>query len=171
MSRLRVHNILSIIKLINIRLPYFNRRHSDPYVPTDDELFDIDQDLIPTDGRLLQCGSCNHKWFFKLNIIEEEINIKPEKNLNINVETPDKDLKKEINIKSEKIIPKKKKEKKSINYLNILLVIIISITAFILVLDTFEDRLISIFPNIKFLLNNLYQSIEDIKLFILDLIK
>jgi len=139
--------------------------------PECNKKFDIDQNLIPSNGRFLQCGSCNHKWFFKLNITEEEIKIKPEKNLNINVEASDKDLKKEINVKSEKIIPKKKKEKKSINYLNILLVIIISITAFILVLDTFEDRLISIFPNIKFLLNNLYQSIEDIKLFILDLIK
>ena len=139
--------------------------------PVCNKKFDIDQDLIPTDGRLLQCGSCNHKWFFKLNINEKEININTEKNLNINVETSDKDLKKEINVKSEKIIPKKKKEKKRINYLNILLVIIISITAFILVLDTFKNQLTSVFPNIKFLLNNLYQSIEDIKLFILDLIK
>ena len=139
--------------------------------PDCNKKFNIDQNLIPSNGRLLQCGSCNHKWFFKLNIAEKEIKIKQEKNLNINVESSDKDLKEEVNVKSEKIITKKKKEKKSINYLNILLVIIISITAFILVLDTFEDRLISIFPNIKFLLNNLYQSIEDIKLFILDLIK
>jgi len=139
--------------------------------PECNKKFDIDQNLIPSNGRFLQCGSCNHKWFFKLNITEEEINIKPEKNLNINVETSDKNLKKEINVKSEKIIPKKKKEKKSINYLNIILVIIISTTAFILVLDTFKNQLTSVFPNIKFLLNNLYQSIEDIKLFILDLIK
>ena len=139
--------------------------------PECNKKFDIDQNLIPSNGRFLQCGSCNHKWFFKLNITEKEIKIKQEKNLNINIESSDKDLKEEINVKSEKIITKKKKEKKSINYLNILLVIIISITAFILVLDTFEDRLISIFPNIKFLLNNLYQSIEDIKLFTLDLIK
>ena len=130
--------------------------------PVCNKKFDIDQDLIPTDGRLLQCGSCNHKWFFKLNINEknpeEEITIKPKKNFNINVET-------------EEIIPKKKKEKKSINYLNIILVIIISTAAFILVLETFKNQLTSVFPNIKFLLNNLYQSIEDIKLFILDLIK
>ena len=130
--------------------------------PVCNKKFDIDQDLIPTDGRLLQCGSCNHKWFFKLNINEkkpeEEIKIKPKKDFNINVET-------------EEIIPKKKKEKKNINYLNIILVIIISTTAFILVLDTFKNQLTSVFPNIKFLLNNLYQSIEDIKLFILDLIK
>ena len=139
--------------------------------PDCNKKFGIDQNLIPSNGRLLQCGNCNHKWFFKLNTTEDEIKIKPKKNLNINVESSDKDLKEEINVKSEKIISKKKKEKKIINYLNILLVIIISITAFILVLDTFEDQLISIFPNIKFLLNNLYQSIEDIKLFILDLIK
>ena len=143
--------------------------------PVCNKKFDIDQDLIPTDGRLLQCGSCNHKWFFKLNINEkkpeEEIKIKPKKDFNINVESTDKNLKKEINVETEKIIPKKKKEKKSINYLNIILVIIISTTAFILVLDTFKNQLTSVFPNIKFLLNNLYQSIEDIKLFILDLIK
>ena len=143
--------------------------------PVCNKKFDIDQDLIPTDGRLLQCGSCNHKWFFKLNINEknpeEEIIIKPKKDFNINVESTDKNLKKEINVETEKIIPKKKKEKKSINYLNIILVIIISTAAFILVIDTFKNQLTSVFPNIKFLLNNLYQSIEDIKLFILDLIK
>ena len=143
--------------------------------PVCNKKFDIDQDLIPTDGRLLQCGSCNHKWFFKLNINEkkpeEEIKIKPKKDFNINVESTDKNLKKEINVETEEIIPKKKKEKKSINYLNIILVIIISTTAFIFVLDTFKNQLTSLFPNIKFLLNNLYQSIEDIKLFILDLIK
>ena len=143
--------------------------------PVCNKKFDIDQDLIPTDGRLLQCGSCNHKWFFKLNINEkksqEEIKIKQKKDFNINVESTDKNLKKEINVETEEIIPKKKKEKKNINYLNIILVIIISTTAFIIVLDTFKNQLTSVFPNIKFLLNNLYQSIEDIKLFILDLIK
>jgi len=145
--------------------------------PVCNKKFDIDQDLIPTDGRLLQCGSCNHKWFFKLNINEknpeEEITINPKKNFNINVETEEiiPKKKKEINVETEEIIPKKKKEKKSINYLNIILVIIISTAAFILVLDTFKNQLTSVFPNIKFLLNNLYQSIEDIKLFILDLIK
>jgi len=143
--------------------------------PVCNKKFDIDQDLIPTDGRLLQCGSCNHKWFFKLNINEkkpqEEIKIKPKKDFNINVESTDKNFKKEKNVENEEIIPKKKKEKKSINYLNIILVIIISTTAVILVLDTFKNQLTSVFPNIKFLLNNLYQSIEDIKLFILDLIK
>tara|TARA_B100001175_G_C19000614_1_gene398713 strand:+ start:118 stop:552 length:435 start_codon:yes stop_codon:yes gene_type:complete len=139
--------------------------------PNCNKKFDIDQNLIPIDGRLLQCGSCDHKWFFKLNKIENEISIKPENNLDINNESSDKDLIEKIDDKPEKNITKDKTETININYLNILLVIIISIIAIILVLDTFKDQLISLFPNIKFFLNNLYQSIQDIKLFMLDLIK
>ena len=44
--------------------------------------FDIDSSLIPDKGRLLQCVSCNHKWFFKkdalkntVSPITEDINI------------------------------------------------------------------------------------------------
>ena len=32
--------------------------------------FDIDSDLIPEKGRLLQCNACDHKWFFKKEIKE-----------------------------------------------------------------------------------------------------
>jgi len=32
--------------------------------------FDIDSNLIPEKGRLLQCVACNHKWFFKSEIIK-----------------------------------------------------------------------------------------------------
>ena len=27
--------------------------------------FNVEQRLIPDDGRYLQCGSCNYKWYFK----------------------------------------------------------------------------------------------------------
>ena len=27
--------------------------------------FDVDSNLIPSEGRTIQCGSCNHVWFFK----------------------------------------------------------------------------------------------------------
>ena len=32
--------------------------------------FDIDPNLIPDKGRLLQCASCDHKWFFKKEVLE-----------------------------------------------------------------------------------------------------
>ena len=143
--------------------------------PDCNKKFDIDQNLIPIDGRLLQCGACNYKWFFKLNTVEkkneEQIEIKAKPDLKINDESKDHPTKNEINTEAEKISIVKKKEQNKINYLNMLLVIIISSIAFILVLDTFKDQLTSIFPNINILLDNLYESLEDIKLFTLDLIK
>ncbi len=48
---------------------------------------------------------------------------------------------------------------------------LLSTVALILILDTFEAQISLIFPDINLLLNNLYQSIIDIKLFTLDLIK
>ncbi len=35
--------------------------------------FDIDSNLIPDKGRLLQCASCNYKWFFKKEILENTV--------------------------------------------------------------------------------------------------
>ena len=35
--------------------------------------FDIDSSLIPDKGRLLQCISCNHKWFFKKEALENTV--------------------------------------------------------------------------------------------------
>ena len=136
--------------------------------------FKIDQKLIPIEGRMLQCGSCNHQWFFKFNKISEK-NIKEiikEKKVDEMIvdndfveETNDKEL---VN-KNEKII--KKQNENKINYFKFILVIIISFIALILTLETFKEYLSYVFPNIKIILDNLYQSLEDIKLFIVDLIK
>ena len=29
--------------------------------------FEVKDSLIPTNGRMLQCGSCEHKWFYSKN--------------------------------------------------------------------------------------------------------
>ena len=140
--------------------------------------FKIDMSLIPEKGRLLQCGTCSHKWFFKniihenktktVNINEENILKKPEitkkihnPKININEEGYNK-----IEIKGD--IRKKKVDK--INYIKFFFVVIISTVALILILDTFKDILIKIFPNIKILLNNLYETLKDISLFFNDLL-
>ena len=36
--------------------------------------FDIDSSLIPDKGRLLQCAGCDHKWFFKKEVLENTLN-------------------------------------------------------------------------------------------------
>ena len=38
-----------------------------------DKKFEVDSSLIPEKGRLLECNSCNYKWFFKKDIINESV--------------------------------------------------------------------------------------------------
>ena len=47
--------------------------------------FNIDSNLIPDMGRLLQCASCDHKWFFKKEVLEKPVNSIVEDNDNINI--------------------------------------------------------------------------------------
>ena len=35
--------------------------------------FDVSSNLIPANGRLLQCNSCDHKWFFKKEILDNTV--------------------------------------------------------------------------------------------------
>jgi len=155
--------------------------------------FDIDSNLIPDKGRLLQCASCNHKWFFKKEILEntvspidadisiDSVNIFDQNNPSINEEesvsdTPkDKaevDLEEEIKEKikinineSTQVSTKQKKQKK----FNIFIIVIISFVAFIIIVDTFKNPIGKIVPNTELILYNLYESIRDISLFIKDL--
>ena len=150
--------------------------------------FEIDPELIPEKGRSIQCGSCNHKWFYKkdaqeiiletndeapVNEIIEEIKITKDVT---NEKADEKKISKEI--VEEKIEIKQNNEEKPLkksNNLNkiisYLIVAIISFVALIIVLDTFKTPLNNIFPNLELLLFNLYETFEDIGLFLKDLIK
>ena len=33
--------------------------------------FEIESSLISENGRLLQCSSCNHQWFYKKNVLKK----------------------------------------------------------------------------------------------------
>ena len=141
--------------------------------PKCNKKFQIDQNLIPNNGRMLQCGSCDHNWFFKF---ENENKVKNE---NIQIDEKVNDSKEKTSFEEDAIEnenkntnnEKSKLKENNLNYFKIILVAIISFVAFIIVLDTFKDSLTSIFPNIKIILDNLYQSLHDIKLFMLDLFK
>ena len=150
--------------------------------PNCNKQFKIDNSLIPDEGRDLQCGSCNHVWFYK---IDEENN----KVLKLNEEL----ISKEIEIKAEKKEEKnrtevnyKKKEKTSekqknnnaskntsskvSKFFSYLIVFIISFVALIILLDTLKTPLINVFPGLEIILFNLFETLQDIKLFIIDLI-
>ena len=156
--------------------------------------FDIDSSLIPDKGRLLQCDSCDHKWFFKKEVLEDKIkpivedigniNIFEKNNSLINEEkilsdAPindteielEEEIKKEIEINSNESTTLKTKPKKKENFkiLNIFVVIIITFVALVIIVDTFKYPIGKMVPNIEFILYNLYETIKDISLFIKDL--
>ena len=141
--------------------------------PKCNKKFQIDQNLIPNNGRKLQCGSCDHNWFFKF---ENENKVKNE---DIQIDEKVNDSKEKTSFEEDTIEYENKNanneesklKENNLNYFKIILVAIISFVAFIIVLDTFKDSLTSIFPNITIILDNLYQSLHDIKLFMLDLFK
>ena len=158
--------------------------------------FNIDSNLIPDEGRLLQCASCDHKWFFKKEILENtvspidedissnSVNIFDQNNSSTNEEESVSDAPKdevevyleedtkekiEININESTQENNKPKKQKNLKILNIFIVAIISFVAFVIIVDTFKYPIGKIFPNIEFILYNLYESIKDISLFIRDL--
>ena len=147
--------------------------------------FEVSDNLIPEQGRLLQCSSCDHKWFFKKTekLIEKKEPkkiIKEDDNKILNETFVEKTIEEEeitsITVNEENLSeiddeePQIKKDKKT-NYLKIFIVIIITFVAIIIIIDTFKHQIIFIYPDIEILLSNLYESLRDINLFLRDLIK
>ena len=140
--------------------------------------FEIESSLIPKKGRLLQCSSCTHKWFYKRDISEEtEVVLEPQ---NIKTKKIEPIINEDNNIKifndSETFKKNKRKhsyrhiENKKLSFLNVILVFIISIIALIVLLDTFKNPISLMIPNIEFILESLYETLKDILLFIQDLL-
>ena len=142
--------------------------------------FEIESTLIPEKGRLLQCSSCTHQWFYKKDILEEtEVVIKKQDIKSKKNEPPVEEIN---NIKVfEDLAPAKEKKRKhsyksiqtknkKLSFLNVILVFIISIIALIVLLDTFKSPISLMMPNIEFILESLYETLKDILLFIQDLL-
>ena len=160
--------------------------------PNCNKQFKIDNSLIPDEGRDLQCGSCNHIWFYNIQeknnealelkheIISEDIETKAEnKKDKIEekqqpeeiIKTEINNKKKEKNLEKQKNKPKfKKTEVKGSKFFSYLIVFIISFVALIILLDTLKLPLINVFPGLEIILFNLFETLQDIKLFIIDLI-
>ena len=159
--------------------------------PSCSKKFNINEKLIPVEGRLLKCGNCDHTWFYKkeenlkldtesikINEIEEnksEINIEP-------VDVPIKETKKIRKKISKKSSTKESTSKELVsidkssvsrenNIIKKIFLIFISIIAFILLIDTFKNQISVIFPGIVQMSDSLFQVINDLKLFIKDLVR
>tara|TARA_Y100000813_G_C24084502_1_gene315085 strand:+ start:112 stop:561 length:450 start_codon:yes stop_codon:yes gene_type:complete len=144
--------------------------------PCGKKKFEVNASLIPSEGKMLQCGACSEKWFFKKEIKKEVIKEekKPSVKIPKNIEKDIPDVTEDLISEAETTIPKiKKKDKinKKINTLSILVVVIISFVALVILADTFRNSLNLIIPGFDLILNSLYETIKDIVLFIEDLFK
>ena len=144
--------------------------------------FDVDSNLIPKEGRLLLCSSCNHQWFYTF-IEQEDKSITP-KSTKLK-KTPGIRVK---GFSNNKINKQKKKRndtskseyfdtdeisqsKKNITFLNFIFVFIISSIALLILFETFSETIGYYFPNLDSIVENLYETVIDIFLFIKDLFK
>tara|TARA_Y100000768_G_scaffold234943_1_gene177622 strand:+ start:464 stop:958 length:495 start_codon:yes stop_codon:yes gene_type:complete len=159
--------------------------------PNCNKQFKIDNSLIPNEGRDLQCGSCNQVWFYKIDqVIDEVFKLNNEilsKDTLTKIEKEDKKTEKnkedfekintKINHEKENISEKQKnntlsknKVNNGIKFFSYLIVFIISFVALVILLDTLKTPLINVFPGLEIILFNLFETLQDIKLFIIDLI-
>ena len=157
--------------------------------PSCKKKFNLDINLIPSEGRDLQCGSCDHIWFYKkqepvseplqinedIATKEKEVSDKldDDKYKDQLIEQPvekNKKAKYELStIKETESKPEVIKKTQSSKFFSYLTVFIISLGALVILLDTLKTPLINIFPGLEMLLFNLYETLKDIKLFIIDL--
>ena len=150
--------------------------------------FEIQDNLIPDDGRLLECGSCDHQWHYtpitKIELTDEvqiktdKVQIKDEpaeqlivkktkKKSKIIEKIDESDTDNEIDQTNENITTKEK----NISFINFLLVGIISFVAIVILVDTFKNQIAYVIPNINLYINELHEILRDIFLFIADLSK
>ena len=146
--------------------------------------FKIEETLIPSKGRNLQCGSCNYNWFYKIEKktleplkLEEKIEDSDEIALISSTSESSKtklDQKLDKDFKNDDInyysnLPKKSENITFSKFLSYIVVSIISFSVFVILIDTIKTPLIDIFPGLEILLFNLFETLQDIKLFIIDL--
>ena len=145
--------------------------------------FEVNSDLIPSEGRTIQCGSCNHTWFFeKKEVLNKDIisNYNNESDEILSKIDNTLDEIENSNIKNENEtnhndteIVKKNKKKTNFTFgklLSYILVIIISFFGIIVLIDTFNEILYELFPDLELIMFNFFEILKDINSFIKDLI-
>ena len=151
--------------------------------------FQINSTLVPEEGRDLQCGSCKHVWFYKGEIeksspltlnddlvnneIKDNLLTKKIENINDNNKSTIQEKSKNKETKIKDTSDNKKIETKNEitggKFFSYLIVLIISFVALIIFVDTLKTPIINVFPGAEIILFNLFETLQDIKLFIIDL--
>ena len=148
------------------------------------KVFEVNSELIPKNGRTIQCGSCNHVWFYNPRISDFKKEIKQNVKIDIKEKPSINQTKKnEAKTFKEKHYSKLKdkknyeitkyKPRKSLSFtklLSFLIVVLITFVALLVVIDTFSTYLYQLFPSLELVIFSLFEILKDIKLFIKDLV-
>jgi predicted Zn finger-like uncharacterized protein len=143
--------------------------------------FNVNDKLIPVDGRQIKCGSCNHIWHFIIEKPLDETTIIKNEDITRDETENEKNFEPLTKIKKNEIKDENKTSKNDLNFVNnsknqrsnnffsYLLVSIITFIALIIIVDTLKTPLINLFPGLENILFNLFETLKDVKLFIIDL--
>ncbi len=158
--------------------------------PNCNKKFNLNEKLIPEDGRTLKCSACDHVWHHTINL-DKNTNEQTitEKNTKLDTKVSKIDKKDDYIIEkiNEEVISDKpiedldiEKKDKDLNSNNIVklkmifiyfIILIISLLGLIFLIDTFKYNLSNVFPDIIPLLHSFYETFLDLKLFFKDLAK
>ena len=93
--------------------------------PSCQKKFELDDNLLPENGRTLQCGSCNHKWFFKkkdeIKIFEKQLESSENEKIDSNEASTGDQLNILKNRTNDNIDKKRKPKSKNLSILNFLI--------------------------------------------------
>ena len=148
------------------------------------KVFEVNSDLIPNNGRTIQCGSCNNILFYNPKVADikkkikknVEIDVKEKPTINQSKKYEAKKFKEKSysKLKDKKIYEiTKYKPRKSLSFtklLSYLIVLLITFVALLVVIDTFSTYLYQLFPSLELVIFSLFEILKDIKLFIKDLV-
>ena len=167
--------------------------------PNCNKKFNLDEKLIPENGRTLKCSSCAHVWHHKivLNENKKDQNIAEDKNTKLDIDltkidkTDDK-MKEKISYENTSDISDENISDRNIEYNDVetedvktddknaiklkmifiyFIILVISLLGLLFLLDTFKYNLSNIFPDIVPMLDSFYETFLDLKLFFKDLTK
>ncbi len=166
--------------------------------PNCNKKFNLDEKLIPKNGRTLKCSSCSHIWHhkFSLNIDNNNNKILEDTKTKSNIKLSQTDeranevkkknkVKDALDISKESISEKKiedskveikdkKVNNKKSNLIKMvfiyLIILVISLLGLILLLDTFKYNLSNVFPSLIPIFDSFNETMLDLKLFFKDLI-
>jgi predicted Zn finger-like uncharacterized protein len=125
--------------------------------------FAVKAEEIGVNGRVVQCGVCDQKWFQEPASTEEYKILKENILRNIEIKEEVNNSKREKNITKKNYVPIKYKSKSKFNFNKVLIIIFIILIIFLILLNENKEQIIIKYPNLSNIYNLLDEFIEYLK--------